>query len=78
MAYSTPNGDMNIINNDGAGAHKLASVGGIPFWLSWSPDGGTIRFEKDDTLWEMASAVPTLPFRWLASLRLEVLWPLVT
>jgi eukaryotic-like serine/threonine-protein kinase len=55
VAYSTPNGDMNIINNDGAGAHKLASVGGIPYWLSWSPDGRTIRFEKDDTLWEMTS-----------------------
>ena len=46
VAYSTPNGDINIINSDGTGAHKLASVGGVAYPISWSPDGSTIRFSK--------------------------------
>jgi eukaryotic-like serine/threonine-protein kinase len=55
VAYSTVNGDINIINSDGTGAHKLASVGGAAYPLSWSPDGSKIRFSKDDlgSLWEI-------------------------
>ena len=58
VAYSTPNGDINVINNDGTGAHKLASVGGTAYPLNWSPDGSTIRFSKDDvsSLWEITSS----------------------
>ena len=57
VAYSTPNGDINVINSDGTGAHKLASVGGAAFPLSWSPDGSTIRFSRDlRSLWEITSS----------------------
>ena len=58
VAYSTPNGDIDIINSDGTGAHKLASVGGAAYPLSWSPDGSTIRFSRDNlrSLWEITSS----------------------
>ncbi|MBV8632601.1 MAG: protein kinase, partial [Silvibacterium sp.] len=61
VAYATPNGDINIIHSDGAGAHKLASVGGPANFLSWSPDGSTIGFSKDPgSLWEMTSSGSSL------------------
>ncbi len=57
VAYSTPNGDIDIINSDGTGAHKLASAGGAAYPLSWSPDGSTIRFSRDlRSLWEISSS----------------------
>jgi eukaryotic-like serine/threonine-protein kinase len=56
VAYSTPNGDMNIINSDGTGAHKLTSVGGVARSISWSPDGRTIQFYRDGSLWEITSS----------------------
>jgi serine/threonine protein kinase/WD40 repeat protein len=57
VAYSAPNGDIDIINSDGIGAHKLASVGGPAFPLNWSPDGSTIRFSRDlRSLWEITSS----------------------
>jgi hypothetical protein len=58
VAYSIPNGDINVINSDGTGAHKLASVGGAAYPLNWSPDGSKIRFSKDDlgSLWEITSS----------------------
>ena len=44
-------------NSDGTGAHKLASVGGAAYPLSWSPDGSTIRFSRDlNSLWEITSS----------------------
>jgi len=57
VAYSTPNGDMNLITADGTGAHKLASVGGLAATLSWSPDGSIIRFTRGNfgSLWELTS-----------------------
>jgi eukaryotic-like serine/threonine-protein kinase len=56
VAYSTANGEINVINNDGTGVHKLASVGGRLRSLSWSPDGRTIRFERDNSIWEITSS----------------------
>src|SRR4029077_13310285 len=41
--------------SDGAGAHRLASTGGEATFLSWSPDGNTIRFSMENSLWEMSS-----------------------
>jgi eukaryotic-like serine/threonine-protein kinase len=55
IAYSTPGGDIFAIRSDGTGARKLASVGGLAYFLRWSPDGKVIRFEKDDQLWQMTS-----------------------
>jgi len=56
VAYSAANGDINIINSDGTGAHKIASVGGVAYSLSWSPDGRTIQFYRDGNLWEITSS----------------------
>jgi len=56
VAYSTSNGDINLINSDGTGAHKLASAGGVAYNFSWSPDGKTIRFDRDDSIWEITSS----------------------
>ena len=57
VAYSNLSGDISIINSDGTGARKLASVGGFASPLSWSPDGSTIRFSKDlRSLWELTSS----------------------
>jgi eukaryotic-like serine/threonine-protein kinase len=56
VAYSTSDGDIFAIRSDGTGAHKLATVGGLIYFLRWSPDGSTIRFSKrDGQLWEMTS-----------------------
>jgi len=56
VAYSTVNGDIDIVNSDGTGAHKLASVGGVAYTLSWSPDSRTIQFYRDGNLWEITSS----------------------
>jgi len=57
VAYSTSDGDIEIINSDGTGTRKLASVGGAAFPLNWSPDGSTIRFSRDlRSLWEITSS----------------------
>jgi len=56
VAYATSNGDLNLMNSDGTGAHKLASLGGVPDSPSWSPDGATIRFTRDRSLWEISSS----------------------
>jgi serine/threonine protein kinase/Tol biopolymer transport system component len=56
VAYSTPHGDINIINSDGTGAHKLASVGGAAYSLVWSPNGGAIRFSRNRSFWEITSS----------------------
>ena len=55
VAYATPNGEIWLVRSDGSGAHKLASAGPAPSNLAWSPDGGTVRFSRDNRLWEMSS-----------------------
>ena len=57
VAYSTPDGNLNIINSNGTGAHKLAYVGGVAHPISWSPDERTIRFSRDNYrgIWEISS-----------------------
>jgi serine/threonine protein kinase/Tol biopolymer transport system component len=56
IVYATSNGDINLVQSDGTGAHKLASAGGVTYSFSWSPDGKTIRFAKQGLLWEMSSS----------------------
>jgi DNA-binding winged helix-turn-helix (wHTH) protein/Tol biopolymer transport system component len=69
-AYSTPEGDIWVVQSDGTGAHKLASVGGAVTDVGWSPDDRVIRFSRDGELWEMSSS-GLAPHRvlpgWLAS-----------
>jgi Tol biopolymer transport system component len=55
IAYATPEHEIWVIRSDGAGAHRLASTGGEATFLSWSPDGNTIRFSMENSLWEMSS-----------------------
>jgi Tol biopolymer transport system component len=56
IVYTTPEGDIFIARVDGEGARKLTSARGYIENLAWSPDGGTIRFTKDDRLWEISSS----------------------
>jgi serine/threonine protein kinase/Tol biopolymer transport system component len=61
VAYSTSESDIDIVNSDGTGTRKLASVGasvrGAAQLLNWSPDGSTIRFSRDlKSLWEITSS----------------------
>ena len=58
VVYTTGDGDLNLIQSDGTGNHKLAHVGGGAASvgpISWSPDGKTIRFTRDYRLWEISS-----------------------
>jgi Tol biopolymer transport system component/tRNA A-37 threonylcarbamoyl transferase component Bud32 len=57
VAYSTATGDIFVVDSDGNETHKLVHVGGKPDWLSWSPDGATIRFRssQDDKIWQISS-----------------------
>ena len=56
IAYSTAEGDIWLVGSDGAGAHKLAHVGGIAYAIAWSPGRSTIAFSKDEKLWEISSS----------------------
>jgi Tol biopolymer transport system component len=56
VAYSTGEGDIHLIQSDGADDRRLASIGSLLTSLCWSPDGKTIRFTKDQSLWEMSSS----------------------
>jgi eukaryotic-like serine/threonine-protein kinase len=55
IVYATANGDINRVQSDGTGIHKMASAGVGSDGFTWSPDGGTIRFFRDGLLWEMSS-----------------------
>jgi Tol biopolymer transport system component len=56
VAYSTGEGDIRLIQSDGAEDRRLASIGSQVSSLCWSPDGKTIRFTKDQALWEISSS----------------------
>lgn len=61
VAYSTAESEIWLVRSDGTGAHKLASVGGEACSITetpncriaWSPDGSTIRFDRDAKIYEM-------------------------
>lgn len=50
------NGDISHMNVDGTNAHRLISAAGPIEALAVSPDGKTLRYFKDDKLWEAASS----------------------
>jgi eukaryotic-like serine/threonine-protein kinase len=56
IVYSTAEGDIHLIQSDGAEDRKLVSIGNLPSSLCWSLDGKNIRFTKDQALWEMSSS----------------------
>jgi Tol biopolymer transport system component/DNA-binding winged helix-turn-helix (wHTH) protein len=60
VVYSTPNGDIDVMRSDGSGAHRLANIPDDPdlltfFFprLAWSPDGSSIRFDRNDKIYEV-------------------------
>jgi serine/threonine protein kinase/Tol biopolymer transport system component len=55
VIYGLPDGNTYMMRSDGSEPHKIASMG-IPDWLDWSPDGKTIRFTKNNQIWEMSSS----------------------
>ncbi len=55
VAYATPNGDIYEEKNNGAEAHKIASIGERTEWLAWSPDGAKLRFSTNDRLREISA-----------------------
>ncbi|MGA2538715.1 MAG: winged helix-turn-helix domain-containing protein [Terracidiphilus sp.] len=55
IAYSTSNGELWMVQSDGTGGHKVASIGGYADDLHWSPDGNVIRFNRGGVLWEISA-----------------------
>jgi Tol biopolymer transport system component len=57
--------ELHIARNDGTEVRKLATLGSVPAWVRWSPDGSKVRFSLDDSLWEAPidgnRAYPLLP-----------------
>jgi len=47
IAYSVGS-ELDLINNDGSNARKLASLPAHPFYPQWSPDGRRLRFSVPD------------------------------
>ncbi len=47
--------EIDIVNLDGTGARRLASPGPGVEEPHWSPDGKSIRFERNGKLWEISS-----------------------
>ena len=54
VVSSTSDGGIWLVQSNGTGAHKVASVEGA-VGFAWLPDGGAIRFYKEGRLWEMSS-----------------------
>jgi Tol biopolymer transport system component/DNA-binding winged helix-turn-helix (wHTH) protein len=56
-AWDGEKSEMSFVRSDGADARSIA----IPpppaqaYAFAWSPDGGSIRFQSDNKLWEMSS-----------------------
>lgn len=70
VAYSTSNGDLHVMRTDGTNARSL---GNVPYrtddaffeQISWSPQGKTIRFDRNNRIYEVSldgtGARPFLP-----------------
>ena len=58
VVFSTSNGDVNIVQSDGTGVHRLTN---LPYRLdnfyferlAWSPDGKAIRFDRNNRIYEI-------------------------
>src|SRR5450432_1487432 len=66
LFYTDDNGVFYVMRSDGTDAHKLTSAGGFVssaggpvLEMLVSPDGKTIRYGKDNQLWEVSSAGST-------------------
>jgi DNA-binding winged helix-turn-helix (wHTH) protein/Tol biopolymer transport system component len=60
VVFATSNGDIDVMGSDGTGVQRLAN---LPFHndnffsdrIAWSPDGHTIRFDRNNKIYEMNS-----------------------
>jgi Tol biopolymer transport system component len=60
VAFATSNGDIDVMRSDGTGIQRLAN---LPYHIgnafedriAWSPDGHTIRFDRNQRIYEMNS-----------------------
>jgi len=58
VVFSTTNGDINVMGSDGTVSHTVAN---LPYHtedffrprIAWSPDGNTIRFDRNKRIYEM-------------------------
>ncbi len=56
VAYMTLPGELWLVQGDGTGGHKLASIEGNSINdLRWSPNGLVFRFSRDGALWEIST-----------------------
>jgi len=55
VVYSTNQGEVFVVRNDGTEPRKLAAAGPFPASFQWSPNGRVIRFNRGGLLWEIAS-----------------------
>jgi Tol biopolymer transport system component len=60
VVYSTFDGNIGVVRSDGTGAHRLSAAevhteNSFTWNLVWSPDGRTIRFDRDSKLYEMSA-----------------------
>jgi len=55
VAFSLLDGDLAVLNVDGSGAHVLTGSAGLTVntRASWSPDGSSILFVRNDTLFQV-------------------------
>ena len=56
VVYSATDGGIYVIGIDGNQSRLVGKISGLANWLSWSPDGRTIRFESSQNLrlWQIA------------------------
>jgi DNA-binding winged helix-turn-helix (wHTH) protein/Tol biopolymer transport system component len=55
IAYLTSPGELWLVQSDGTGGHKLASIGSDIDSVRWSPDGKVIRFYRSGVLWQISA-----------------------
>jgi DNA-binding winged helix-turn-helix (wHTH) protein len=55
VVYSTNQGEVFVVRNDGTEPRKLSDAGPFPASFKWSPNGRVIRFNRGGLLWEIAS-----------------------
>ena len=56
VAFLSPEGDLFTGRSDGTEVQKLTNVGRNSYRPAWSPDGQSIRFDRERRLWEISSS----------------------
>jgi len=56
VAFAPDGADVDLVGSDGTGTRKLAHIGETISDITWSPEGGAMRFTAKDRIWEMSSS----------------------